>query len=41
MSENYLKPRTKEFSLRVIRMYSKLPKGDTVAQVLGNPARRK
>jgi hypothetical protein len=31
-----LKPRTKEFALRVIRMYSKLPKSDTVAQVLGN-----
>ena len=30
-----LKPRTKAFALRVIRMYSKLPKNDTVAQVLG------
>src|ERR1039458_2932490 len=29
-----LKPRTKTFALRVIRMYSKLPKNDTVAQVL-------
>jgi four helix bundle protein len=30
-----LKPRTKAFALRVIRMYCKLPKNDTVAQVLG------
>src|SRR6266404_6122971 len=30
-----LKPRTKAFALRIIRMYSKLPKNDTVAQVLG------
>ena len=30
-----LKPRTKEFALRVICMFSKLPKNDTVAQVLG------
>ena len=30
-----LKPRTKAFALRVIRMYSKLPKYDAVAQVLG------
>src|SRR5438093_4226360 len=30
-----LKPRTKAFALRVIRMYSKLPKNNTVAQVLG------
>src|SRR6266545_4686277 len=30
-----LKPRTKAFALRVIRMYSKLPKNDAVAQVLG------
>jgi hypothetical protein len=30
-----LKPRTKAFALRVIRMYSKLPKNDTIAQVLG------
>ena len=37
MSEqpNDLRPRTKAFALRVIRMYSKLPKNDTVAQVLG------
>ena len=31
-----LKPRTESFALRVIRMYSKLPKNDTFAQVLGN-----
>lgn len=30
-----LKIRTKRFALRVIRMYSELPKNDTVAQVLG------
>ncbi len=36
MSVKDLKPRTKEFALRVIRMYSKLPKSDTVAQMLGN-----
>jgi four helix bundle protein len=35
-----LKPRTKAFALRVIRMYSKLPKGDTVAQVLGKQVLR-
>ena len=35
-----LKPRTKEFALRVIRMYSKLPKSDTVAQVLGKQVLR-
>ena len=35
-----LKPRTKEFALRVIRMYSKLPKTDTVAQVLGKQVLR-
>ena len=35
-----LKPRTKAFALRVIRMYSKLAKGDTVAQVLGKQALR-
>jgi hypothetical protein len=29
-----LRARTEAFALRVIRMYSKLPKGDTVAQVL-------
>src|SRR6267143_572532 len=35
-----LKPRTKAFALRVIRMYSKLPKHDTVAQVLGKQVLR-
>ncbi len=35
-----LKPRTKAFALRVIRMYSKLPKNDIVAQVLGKQALR-
>jgi four helix bundle protein len=35
-----LKPRTKAFALRVIRMYSKLPKNDAVAQVLGRQVLR-
>ena len=35
-----LKPRTKSFALRVIRMYSKLPKNDAVAQVLGRQVLR-
>ena len=35
-----LKPRTKQFALRVIRMYSKLPKSDTIAQVLGKQVLR-
>ena len=35
-----LKPRTKEFALRVIRMYSKLPRNDAVAQVLGKQVLR-
>ncbi len=35
-----LKPRTKAFALRVIHMYSGLPKGDTVAQVLGKQVLR-
>src|SRR5438128_1318889 len=35
-----LKLRTKAFALRVIRMYSKLPKSDTVAQVLGKQVLR-
>ncbi len=35
-----LKPRTKTFALRVIRMYAELPKNDTVAQVLGKQALR-
>jgi four helix bundle protein len=35
-----LKPRTKAFALRIIRMYCKLPKGNTVAQVLGKQVLR-
>src|SRR5947208_11760538 len=35
-----LKPRTKAFALRVIRMYSKLTKSNTVAQVLGKQVLR-
>jgi len=35
-----LKQRTKAFALRIIRMYSKLPKNDTVAQVLGKQVHR-
>ena len=35
-----LKPRTKTFALRVIRMYSELPKNNTVAQVLGKQVLR-
>jgi four helix bundle protein len=35
-----LKLRTKAFALRVIRMYSKLPSRDTVAQVLGKQVLR-
>ena len=35
-----LKLRTKEFALRVIRMYSELPRTDTVAQVLGKQVLR-
>src|SRR5437868_3597152 len=35
-----LKPRTKAFALRVIRIYSKLPKNDTIAQVLGKQVLR-
>lgn len=38
--EKNLKPRTKAFALRVIRMYSKLSKNDTVAQVLGKQVLR-
>ncbi|MBA3834067.1 MAG: four helix bundle protein [Chthoniobacterales bacterium] len=30
-----LRPRTKDFALRIIRLYQALPKGDGVAQVLG------
>jgi four helix bundle protein len=35
-----LKPRTKEFALRIICMFSKLPKNDTIAQVLGKQVLR-
>ena len=35
-----LKIRTKEFALRVIRLYSALPKSDTVAQILGKQVLR-
>jgi four helix bundle protein len=35
-----LKPRTKAFALRVIRLYSELPKNDTVVQVLGKQVLR-
>jgi len=35
-----LKPRTKAFALRVIRMYSALGKSDTVAQILGRQVLR-
>jgi four helix bundle protein len=35
-----LKSRTKAFALRIIRMYSALPKSDTVAQVLGKQVLR-
>src|ERR1700720_3914857 len=40
MKDKDLKPRTKAFALRVIRMYSKLPKNDTIAQVLGKQVLR-
>ncbi len=35
-----LKKRTKAFALRIIRLYAKLPKNDTVAQVLGKQVLR-
>jgi len=35
-----LKPRTKAFALRIIRMYSKLPKSNDVAKVLGKQVLR-
>lgn len=35
-----LKMRTKRFALRVIRMYAALPKGNTIAQVLGKQVLR-
>jgi four helix bundle protein len=40
MEERDLKPRTKAFALRVIRMFSALPKGDEVAEVLGRQVLR-
>jgi four helix bundle protein len=40
MKPQDLKLRTKAFALRIIRMYSKLPKSDTVAQVLGKQVLR-
>ena len=35
-----LKPRTKAFALRIILMYSKLPKSSMIAQVLGKQVLR-
>lgn len=35
-----LKVRTKQFALRIIKMYSQLPKNDVVAQVLGKQVLR-
>jgi four helix bundle protein len=35
-----LKPRTKAFALRVIRMYATLPKSNPIAQVLGKQVLR-
>ena len=35
-----LKLRTKEYALRVIRMYSQLPKSNSVAQILGKQVLR-
>ena len=35
-----LKPRTKAFALRIIHLYSNLPKGGPVAQVLGKQVLR-
>ena len=40
MKPQDLKLRTKAFALRIIRMYSKLPKSGTVAQVLGKQVLR-
>jgi four helix bundle protein len=40
MKPQDLKLRTKAFALRIIRMYSKLPKNGTVAQVLGKQVLR-
>jgi four helix bundle protein len=39
MRDSDLRPRTKEFALRIVKMYSKLPK-ETVAQVLGKQVLR-
>ena len=38
--ERDLKQRTKAFALRVIRLYTQMPKSDTVAQVLGKQVLR-
>jgi four helix bundle protein len=35
-----LKPRTKAFALRIIRMYAALPKSNVIAQVLGKQVLR-
>jgi four helix bundle protein len=35
-----LKPRTRAFALRIIRMYSKLPRSNIVAQILGKQVLR-
>lgn len=35
-----LKHRTKQFAVRIVRMYAALPKGQTVAQVLGRQVLR-
>jgi four helix bundle protein len=40
MNQDELKKRLKEFALRVIRMYVKLPKDNAVAQVLGRQCLR-
>jgi four helix bundle protein len=39
MQDEELKPRTKNFALRVIRLYAELPK-DTASQVLGKQVLR-
>ncbi len=40
MQPQDLRARTKAFALRVIRMYSKLPRNNTIAQVLGKQVLR-
>lgn len=40
MKPQDLKLRTKALALRIVRMYSKLPKNDSVAQVLGRQVLR-